>query len=76
MGARKAKLDDEALVLAEDRVAFTEMEAKARSSLRTLYNSGLESPLAGAKDGPAKLLLTPRRAGRPSPRLWPPARWR
>ena len=31
LGARKAKLDDEALVLAEDRVAFTEMEARARS---------------------------------------------
>ena len=54
--ARKAKLDDEALVLAEDRVAFTEMEAKARSSLRTLYDSDLESPLAGAEDGPTKLL--------------------
>ena len=39
MGARKAKLDDEALVLAEDRVAFTEMEVRARSSLRTLYDS-------------------------------------
>ena len=37
-------------------MAFTEMEAKARSSLRTLYDSGLESPLAGAEDGPAKLL--------------------
>ena len=32
------------------------MEARARSSLRTLYDSGLESPLAGAEDGPAKLL--------------------
>ena len=56
MGERKAKLDGKALVLAEDRAAFTELEAKARSSLRTLYDSGLESPLAGAKDGPAKLL--------------------
>ena len=56
LGARKAELDDKALVLAEDRVAFTEMEAKAHSSLRTLYNNGLESPLAGAEDGPAKLL--------------------
>ena len=37
-------------------MAFAKMEAKARSSLRTLYNSGLESPLAGAEDGPAKLL--------------------
>ena len=56
LGARKAELDGKALVLAEDRAAFTELEAKARSSLRTLYDSGLESPLAGAEDGPAKLL--------------------
>ena len=56
LGARKAELDGKALVLAEDRAAFTELEAKARSSLRTLYDNGLESPLAGAKDGPAKLL--------------------
>ena len=56
MGARKVELDDKAQVLAEDRVAFAEMKAKARSSLRTLYDSGLESPLAGAEDGPAKLL--------------------
>ena len=56
VGARKAKLDDEALILAKDRVAFAEMEERARSSLRMLYDSGLESPLAGAEDGPAKLL--------------------
>ena len=56
MGARKAELDGKALVLSEDRVAFTELEAKARSSLRTLHDSGLESPLAGTEDGPAKLL--------------------
>ena len=56
MGARKVELDDKAQVLAEDRVAFAEMEAKARSSLRMLCDSGLESPLAGAEDGPAKLL--------------------
>ena len=56
LGARKAELNDKALVLAEDCVAFTEMEAKALSSLRTLYDSGLESPLASAEDGPAKLL--------------------
>ena len=56
MGARKAELDGKALVLAEDRAAFTELEAKARSSLRTLYDSGLESLLAGAEDSPAKLL--------------------
>ena len=56
LGARKVELDDKAQVLAEDRVAFAEMEVKARSSLRTLYDSGLESPLAGTEDGPAKLL--------------------
>ena len=56
LGARKVELDDKAEVLVKDRVAFAEMEAKARSSLRTLYDSGLESPLAGAEDGPAKLL--------------------
>ena len=56
LGARKAELDGKALVLAEDRTAFTELEAKARSSLRMLYDSGLESPLASAEDGPAKLL--------------------
>ena len=49
-------MDDKALVLAEDRTTFLELEAKARSSLRTLYDSGLESPLAGTEDGPAKLL--------------------
>ena len=53
---RMAELDDKALVLAKDHMAFTEMEAKAHSSLRMLYDSGLESPLAGAEDGPAKLL--------------------
>ena len=53
LGARKVELDDKAQVLAEDRVAFAEMEAKARSSLRMLYDSGLESPLAGAEDDPA-----------------------
>ena len=37
-------------------MAFAEMEAKAHSSLRMLYDSGLESPLAGVEDGPAKLL--------------------
>ena len=54
--ARKVELDGKARVLAEDRVAFTEMEEKARTSLKMLYESGLESPLAGAEDGPAKLL--------------------
>ena len=54
--ARKVELDGKARVLAEDRVAFAEMEEKARASLKTLYESGLESPLAGEEDDPAKLL--------------------
>ena len=37
-------------------MAFAKMEKRARAALKTLYDSGLESPLAGAKDGPAKLL--------------------
>ena len=37
-------------------MAFAEMEEKARTSLKTLYESDLESPLAGEEDGPAKLL--------------------
>ena len=54
--AKKVELDSKAQVLAEDRVAFADMENKARASLKMLYASGLESPLAGAEDGPAKLL--------------------
>ena len=56
LDARKVELDGKARVLAEDRVAFADMEEKARTSLKTLYDSGLESPLAGEEDGPAKLL--------------------
>ena len=37
-------------------MAFAEMEEKARTSLKMLYESSLESPLAGEEDGPAKLL--------------------
>ena len=37
-------------------MAFTKLEEKPRALLKTLYDSGLESPLAGAEDGPAKLL--------------------
>ena len=54
--ARKVQLDGKARVLAEDHVAFPEMVEKARTSLKTLYESGLESPLAGEEDSPAKLL--------------------
>ena len=54
--AWKVELDGKARVLAKDHGAFTEMEVKDRTLLRSLYDSGLESPLAGTEDGPAKLL--------------------
>lgn len=54
--AWKAELDDKARVLAEDREAFAETEVKVRGLLKSLYDSDLESPLAGAEDGRAKLL--------------------
>ena len=54
--AERIKLDGKARVLAEDRVAFAQLEERARASLKTLYDGGLEKPLAGAEDGPAKLL--------------------
>ena len=38
------------------RTHAAELEKKARGILKTLYESGLEEPLAGAEDGPAKLL--------------------
>ena len=37
-------------------MAFAELEEKARAALKTLYESGLEDPLAGEEDGPAELL--------------------
>ena len=52
----RAELDAKAKVLAEDRVAFAKMEKRARAALKTLYESGLEEPLAGTEDGPAQLL--------------------
>lgn len=52
----RIELDGKAKVLAEDRVAFAKLEEKARAALKTLYDGGLEKPLAGAKDGPAELL--------------------
>ena len=54
--AKRIELDGKARVLAEDRMAFAKLEVKARTLLNSLYDSGLESPLAGAEDGPAKLL--------------------
>ena len=37
-------------------MAFAKMEKRARAVLKTLYEGGLEEPLAGAEDGPAELL--------------------
>ena len=54
--AWKVELDGMARVLAEDRQTFTKTEVKVRGLLKSLYDSGLESLLAGAEDGPAKLL--------------------
>ena len=54
--AERTELDAKAKVLAEDRVAFMKMEKRTRAALKTLYESGLEEPLAGAEDGHAKLL--------------------
>ena len=42
--------------MAEDRVAFADLEKRSRKALKSLYDDGLEKPLAGATDGPAKLL--------------------
>ena len=52
----RVELDAEAKVLAEDRAAFARYEERARIALKTLYDGGLEKPLAGAKEGPAKLV--------------------
>ena len=52
----RTELDRNAKVLAEDRVAFAKLEDKARAALTTLYEGGLEKPLAGIEDGPAELL--------------------
>nr|XP_040258348.1 FYVE and coiled-coil domain-containing protein 1-like [Aegilops tauschii subsp. strangulata] len=56
MEAEKAELDAKAKVLAEDRVAFNSLEEKARTALRSLYEKGLEEPLATADEGPTELL--------------------
>lgn len=42
--------------MAEDHLAFAGLEERSRKALKSLYDDGLEKPLAGAKDGPAKLL--------------------
>ena len=52
----RAELDGKAKILAEDRTAFALYEERARIALKTLYDGGLEKPLARAKEGPAKLV--------------------
>ena len=52
----RVELDAEAKVLAEDRAAFVRYEERARIAQKTLYYGGLEKSLAGAKEGPTKLV--------------------
>ena len=54
--AERTELDAKAKVLAEDRVAFADYEERSRRVLKSLYDDGLEKPLAGATGGLAKLL--------------------
>ena len=54
--AREADLDAKARVLAEDRVAFANLEKRSCKALKTLYEHGLEKSLATDEDGPARLL--------------------
>ena len=56
MKAREADLDAKARVLADDRVAFADLEERSRVALKTLYEHGLERPLTTDEDGPALLL--------------------
>ena len=48
--AREADLDTKARVLAEDRVAFADLEKRSRKALKTLYEHGLEKPLDTVED--------------------------
>ena len=54
--AERIELDAKTKVLAEDRAAFTDYGVRSRRALKSLYDDGLEKLLAGATDGPAKLL--------------------
>nr|XP_020182761.1 actin cytoskeleton-regulatory complex protein PAN1-like [Aegilops tauschii subsp. strangulata] len=53
--AREADLDAKARVLAEDRMAFADLEERSRKALKTLYEHGPEKSLATDEDGPARL---------------------
>ena len=52
----KAELDAKAKVLAEDRAAFKLLEERSRTALQSLYEKGLEEPLATDDEGPIQLL--------------------
>ena len=52
----RVELDAGAKILAKDRTAFALYEERAPIALKTLYDGGLEKPLARAKEGPAKLV--------------------
>ena len=56
MGTREADLDAKARFLAEDRVAFADLEKRSRKALKMLYEHGLEKLLDTDEDGPAQLL--------------------
>ena len=53
----KAELEAKAKILAEDREAFKLLEVRSRTALKSLYEKGLEEPLAASNDGPTQLLL-------------------
>nr|XP_020200442.1 microtubule cross-linking factor 1-like [Aegilops tauschii subsp. strangulata] len=52
----KAELEAKVKVLSEDREAFKLLEVRSRTALRSLYEKGLEEPLAASNEGPAQLL--------------------
>ena len=56
--AREADLDAKARVLAEDRVAFADLEERSRKALKTLYEHGLEKSLAPMRTAPPGCFLS------------------
>ena len=56
MRVKEADLDAKARVLADDRAAFLTFEERSHVALKTLYEKGLEKPLASDEDGHAQLL--------------------
>ena len=56
MGAKEADLNAKAQVLAENRVAFADLEKISRKAPRMLYEHGVEKPLDTDEDSPTQLL--------------------